>query len=55
MNNLVIKNNTVSKSQATTITIKVPADFKISWDKWAIDNNVNKSKTLVAVLKHIMK
>jgi len=55
MNKLIVKNTTKSSTNATTITIKVPADFKTQWDHFCIENNVNKSKTLVATLRDIMK
>ena len=55
MNKLIVKNTTKSSTNATTITIKVPADFKTQWDHFCIENNVNKSKTLVATLQDIMK
>jgi len=55
MNEIVIKNIIKKKPSNTTITVKVTEDFKHTWDKWAFENNVNKSKTLQAVLKHIME
>jgi len=55
MNEIVIKNIIKKKPSNTTITVKVTEDFKRTWNKWAFENNVNKSKTLQAVLKHIME
>jgi len=53
--NLITKNVVKRKSGNTTITVKVTEEFKHKWDKWAFDNNINKSKTLQAVLQNIME
>jgi len=53
--NLITHNIVKKKPGNTTITIKVTENFKHKWDKWAFDNNINKSKTLQAVLTNLMK
>jgi len=53
--NLITHNIVKKKPGNTTITVKVTEEFKHKWDKWAFDNNINKSKTLQAVLEHIME
>ena len=53
--NLITKNIVKKNPGNTTITVKVTEEFKHKWDKWAFDNNINKSKTLQAVLTNLMK
>jgi len=55
MNNLITKNIVKKNPSHTTITVKVTEDFKHRWDRFAFDNNINKSKTLQAVLTNIME
>ena len=53
-NDIVVKNIVKKNTNNTTITVKVTEEFKYRWDKWALDHNINKSKTLQAVLANIM-
>jgi len=55
MNSLITKNIVKKKSDNTTITAKVTEEFKHKWDKWVFDNNINKAKTLQAVLTNLME
>ncbi|HHB52552.1 MAG TPA: hypothetical protein ENK75_05865 [Saprospiraceae bacterium] len=54
INTIIHKNKVKEKTGSTTITVKVPEDFKLKWDKFCLDNNINKSKTLTATLSYIM-
>ena len=54
MENLIIKKLNKKRSD-TTITIKVTAEFRDKWDKFCIDNSVNKKETLMNVLNKIMR
>jgi len=54
MKNLIVKKRNTKRSD-TTITVKVTADFRDKWDKYCIDNGVNKKETLMNVLNFIME
>lgn len=50
---ILVKNT--NKKGSTTITIKVSSDTRRAWDKFCVNNDINQSATMTAIIEKLIK